>query len=225
MTLLEWLENNRSSLEDGVYKVGINTSIVFRNDEIVKSTCGLCLSTTDKYKVENGVITLIDDSKITLFEWLVDHSKLLENGKYMVDGRGVIFHNNKALSILLNKPLKLTSEIYEFRDGNLYHVLGNDKQLVHSLNKSASDYLEEGAKLLKERGKQYDKSGEERSMEKIVRIFNLQTGQNLSVVEGWYFMQVLKDVRFFQNTEKPHEDSLIDGINYRALMTEEAMRK
>ena len=62
-------------------------------------------------------------------------------------------------------------------------------------------------------------------MEKIVRIFNLQTGQNLSVVEGWYFMQVLKDVRFFQNTEKPHEDSLIDGINYRALMTEEAMRK
>lgn len=160
MTLLEWLENNRSSLVNGVYKTGVNTCVIFRNSEIVKSTCGLCLPTTDRYKVENGVITLIDD-----------------------------------------------------------------EQPMHSLNKSASDYLEEGAKLLKERGKQYDKSGEERSMEKIVKIFNLQTGQNLSVVEGWYFMQVLKDVRFFQDTEKPHEDSLVDGINYRALMTEEAMRK
>lgn len=224
MTLLEWLESNRGSLEDGVYLVGNNNGI-FRNGQYVMYSSGKCQYTTDKYKVEKGVITLIDDCNITLLEWLVNHSKLLENGKYMVDGRGVIFHNNKALSTLLNKPLKITNEIYEFRDGNLYHVLGNDKQLVHSLNKSASDYLEEGAKLLKERGKQYDKSGEERSMEKIVRIFNLQTGQNLSVVEGWYFMQVLKDVRFFQNTEKPHEDSLVDGINYRALMTEEAMRK
>lgn len=171
MTLLEWLENNRSSLEDGVYDVRAG-GVVYRSGCMASSELSVN-HTSEKYKVENGVITLID----------------------------------------------------EFRDGNLYHVLGNDKQLVHSLNKSASDYLEEGAKLLKERGKQYDKSGEERSMEKIVRIFNLQTGQNLSVVEGWYFMQVLKDVRFFQNTEKPHEDSLVDGINYRALMTEEAMRK
>lgn len=224
MTLLEWLENNRGSLVEGVYSVD-NTGGIFCDDRYVKYSCGQCESSTDRYKVENGVITLIDDSKITLLEWLVNNFESLENGKYIVDGRGVIFHNNKALLILLNKPLNITNEVYEFCDGNLYHVLGNDKQLVHSLNKSASDYLEEGAKLLKERGKQYDKSSEERSMEKIVRIFNLQTGQNLSVVEGWYFMQVLKDVRFFQNTEKPHEDSLVDGINYRALMTEEAMRK
>lgn len=224
MTLLEWLESNRGSLEDGVYLVGNNNGI-FRNGQYVKYSSGKCQYTTDKYKVEKGVITLIDDCNITLLEWLVNHSKLLENGEYMVDGRGVIFHNNKALSTLLNKPLKITNEIYEFRDGNLYHVLGNDKQLVHFLNKSASDYLEEGAKLLKERGKQYDKQSEERSMEKIVNIFNAMTGKELTTVEGWYYMQVLKDVRFFQNTEKPHEDSLVDGINYRALMTEEAMRK
>ena len=222
MTLLEWLESNSGSLEDGVYLVGNNNGI-FRNGQYVKYSSGKCQYTTDKYKVENGVITLIDDSKIILYEWLVNNFESLENGKYIVDGRGVIFHNNKALH--QKQSVFKTNEIYEFRDGNLYDVSGNDKQLVHSLNKSASDYLEEGAKLLKERGKQYDKSGEERSMEKVVKIFNLQTGQNLSVVEGWYFMQVLKDVRFFQNTEKPHEDSLVDGINYRALMTEEAMRK
>ncbi|MFA1583719.1 hypothetical protein [Proteus mirabilis] len=156
-TLLEWLEENRSKLEDGVYECLIGGSVWcgetgFRSVESV-------VDTTDKYKVENGNISLIT-------------------------------------------PYNQVKE-----------------------NKSASDYLEEGAKLLKERGKQYDKSEEERSMEKIVKIFNLQTGQNLSVVEGWYFMQVLKDVRFFQNTGKPHEDSLVDGINYRALMAEEAMRK
>ncbi|QHJ72862.1 hypothetical protein [Proteus phage 2207-N35] len=219
MTLLEWLENNRGKLSNGVYGVfrncvSLNDSALYGNEVEY---------TTDKYKVENGAITLIDDSKIILYEWLVNNFESLENGKYIVDGRGVIFRDNKALH--QKQSVFKTNEIYEFRDGNLYHVLDNDKQLIHSLNKSASEYLEEGVKLLKERGKQYDKSDEERSMEKIVKIFNLQTGQNLSVVEGWYFMQVLKDVRFFQNTEKPHEDSLIDGINYRALMTEEAMRK
>lgn len=139
MTLLEWLENNRGSLEDGIYNIGYNTGGVFCDDRYVKYSCGQCEYTTDKYKVENGVITLIDDSKITLLEWLVNHSKSLENGKYMVDGRGMIFHDNKALSILLNKSLNLTNEVYEFCNGNLYHVLGNDKQLVHSLNKSASE--------------------------------------------------------------------------------------
>ncbi|MCW4574119.1 hypothetical protein OOJ74_08955, partial [Venenivibrio stagnispumantis] len=90
MTLLEWLESNRGSLEDGVYLVGNNNGI-FRNGQYVKYSSGKCQYTTDKYKVEKGVITLIDDCNITLLEWLVNHSKLLENGKDMVDGRVVIF--------------------------------------------------------------------------------------------------------------------------------------
>lgn len=154
-TLLEWLEENRSELEDGIYEYVTGGGVYCQGTVL---SVGVIDYTMDKYMVENGNISLIT-------------------------------------------PYNQVKE-----------------------NKSASDYLEEGAKLLKERGKQYDKSDEERSMEKIVKIFNLQTGQNLSVIEGWYFMQVLKDVRFFQNTEKPHEDSLVDGINYRALMTEEAMK-
>lgn len=134
MTLLEWLENNRGKLSNGVYGVfrsccvSLNYSALYGNHVEY---------TTDEYKVENGAITLIDASKITLYEWLVNHSKSLENGKYIVDGRGVIFRNNKALH--QKQSVFKTNEIYEFRDGNLYHVLGNDKQLVHSLNKSASE--------------------------------------------------------------------------------------
>lgn len=163
MTLLEWLENNRSTLKDGVYEVtGLGN--ICHNDRLINDDG--CEVTNDSYKVENGVIHLLEDI------------------------------SNQIQNVL-------------------------DKRME---TKTASDYLNEAANLLSERGKQYDKSGQERSMEKIVKIFNIQTGRNLTTVEGWYFMQVLKDVRFFQNTEKPHEDSLLDGISYRGLMTEEALK-
>ena len=155
----------------------------------------------------------------TLLEWLEENRSELKDGVYEYMTGGVA---TNGVDYSCNGAINFTFDRYKVENGNISLITPYNQVKE---NKSASDYLEEGAKLLKERGKQYDKSGEERSMEKIVKIFNLQTGQNLSVVEGWYFMQVLKDVRFFQNTEKPHEDSLVDGINYRALMTEEAMRK
>lgn len=78
---------------------------------------------------------------------------------------------------------------------------------------------------LTERGKQYDASGKgaERSMKKIVTAFNAITGKDLTAVEGWAFMQVLKQVRFFSNTSAPHRDSLIDNGAYALLQAEEAL--
>lgn len=166
MTLLEWLENNRSTLKDGVYEVTGLGNICCNG---FKVETGLNFETHPRlsYRVENGVIHLLEDV------------------------------SDQIMDAVLDERVE---------------------------TKSASDYLNEAANLLSERGKQYDKPGQERSMEKIVKIFNIQTGKNLTTVEGWYFMQVLKDVRFFQNTEKPHEDSLLDGISYRGLMTEEALK-
>lgn len=155
----------------------------------------------------------------TLLEWLEENCSKLEDGIYSYATGGCV--SLEGVNVAINVLSMYTPHEYKVENGTISLITPYNQV---KKDKSASEYLEEGAKLLKERGKQYDKSGEERSMEKIVKIFNLQTGQNLSVVEGWYFMQVLKDVRLFQNTEKPHEDSLVDGINYRALMTEEAMR-
>ena len=74
------------------------------------------------------------------------------------------------------------------------------------------------------RGKQYDKDGtKERSMAKTVKAFNAITGQDLTAVQGWAFMQVLKQVRFFSNTTEPHRDSLIDNGAYALLQAEEAL--
>lgn len=58
-TLLEFLEENRSTLKDGVYEVTKFGNI--RRDTYVFDADGLML-TTDKYEVKNGNITLITPS-------------------------------------------------------------------------------------------------------------------------------------------------------------------
>lgn len=89
--------------------------------------------------------------------------------------------------------------------------------------KTPSDYLRQAADTLDERGKQYDASGSERSMEKTVAIFNMLTGNSLTTAEGWQFMKVLKDVRLWSNTTEVHVDSIVDSLGYTALLAEETI--
>lgn len=84
----------------------------------------------------------------------------------------------------------------------------------------ATEFLRKGADLLEERGKQYDQPGGERSMGKTVRAFNTITGRSLSEAEGWLLLQVLKDVRQWQNPDKYHADSAEDCVSYAALKAE-----
>lgn len=86
---------------------------------------------------------------------------------------------------------------------------------------TAPELLNRAAQLLAERGKQYDKSGEERSAAAIVAAFNIITKRDLTPGEGWLFMVLLKAVRFYSNTETPHRDSLEDMIAFVALHAEE----
>lgn len=101
-----------------------------------------------------------------------------------------------------------------------------DLHLSHSFTpveqpSTAPELLNQAAQLLTERGKQYDKSGEERSAAAIVVAFNAITKRDLTPGEGWLFMVLLKAVRFYSNTETPHRDSLEDMIAYAALHAEE----
>lgn len=89
---------------------------------------------------------------------------------------------------------------------------------------TAPEFLHRAATIMEERGKQYDKPGGERSMGKTVAAFNAITGQDLTEEQGWCLMLILKQVRFFSNTEAPHRDSLEDAIAYSALMAEGAMK-
>ena len=85
----------------------------------------------------------------------------------------------------------------------------------------AGDYLCAAAGMIGRRGSEYDPSGQERSMKKIVELFNLKTGHGLTETEGWLFMMTLKEVRF-ATAPRFHADSVIDLIAYAALMAESA---
>lgn len=82
--------------------------------------------------------------------------------------------------------------------------------------KEVYEFLQEGAEILEERGRQYDSNGGEQSMGQTVEMFNICTGHNLKESEGWLLLQFLKDVRQWKK-EDYHEDSAIDCVNYAAL--------
>lgn len=84
----------------------------------------------------------------------------------------------------------------------------------------AQDYLHKAAALMDERGKQYDQPEGERSMGRAVLAFNAITGKDLTEPEGWLLLQVLKDVRQWQNPATFHADSAEDCVAYAALKAE-----
>ena len=95
--------------------------------------------------------------------------------------------------------------------------------MLQSTLKTASNFLEDGVNILSERGKTYDADDQqqERSMAKVVKVFAIITGKELTETEGWEFMACLKQVRAFQK-KGFHEDSWQDFINYAALGAEAA---
>ena len=85
----------------------------------------------------------------------------------------------------------------------------------------AGEILKESIKILAERGKKYDKTGNnsERNMQRIVDMFNAATGHNLSEAQGNIFMVCLKVVR--AETSTCHDnDHYVDGVNYFAMAGE-----
>lgn len=90
--------------------------------------------------------------------------------------------------------------------------------VIQEGGKSSEYFLQRAIDLQKERGKEYD-NGQERSMGKIVEVFNIITGKNISESEGWLFMQILKDVRQWTKPDY-HADSAEDCVSYAALKAE-----
>lgn len=73
---------------------------------------------------------------------------------------------------------------------------------------------------MRDRAAQYDQPQGERSMGRAVTAFNAITGRDLTESEGWLLLQVLKDVRQWQNPSQYHQDSAEDCIAYAALKAE-----
>lgn len=84
----------------------------------------------------------------------------------------------------------------------------------------ATDFLQAAIDVQAQRGRDYDKPEGERSMAATVKAFNAITGRDLPEAEGWLMLQVLKDVRQWQQPGRYHHDSALDGVAYSALKAE-----
>lgn len=89
------------------------------------------------------------------------------------------------------------------------------------MSKTAIDLLEIAAETMKQRGADRDSPDGERTMGKIVQVFNIATGHKLSERDGWLFMVFLKAVRA-ATTPCGKEDDYVDGSAYFSLAGEAA---
>lgn len=85
----------------------------------------------------------------------------------------------------------------------------------------ADDILQEGRKLLVQRGVQRDQPEGERSMPAVIAAFNALTNHQLTEQQGWLLMALVKIKR--SQTGKPDSDHYVDGANYLALAGEAAL--
>lgn len=86
--------------------------------------------------------------------------------------------------------------------------------------KTASTILEKAAGHLSDRAVTYDNPEGERSMGKVVEMFNTLTDNKLTIEQGYHFMALLKAVRSQQGEFKM--DNYEDGAAYFALAGEQA---
>jgi len=87
---------------------------------------------------------------------------------------------------------------------------------------TADGILDEAINTMRERAAQRDVE-QERTMGRIVATFNAMTGHNLTEVEGWKFMVILKMVR--SQTGSYNVDDFVDMAAYIGLTGEAAAPK
>lgn len=126
-TLLEWLEDNRSTLKDGVYGVS-PLGGVYCNDELIISD--VCTLNSYKYEVKNGVITLLTPATP------VNKYNRQCNG-ITIDVYDVLkaFEvTDPALQHLIKKALRTGLRGHKTREQDLQDILDSAKRAVE-LNK------------------------------------------------------------------------------------------
>lgn len=89
---------------------------------------------------------------------------------------------------------------------------------------SAPDILDKAGSHLRDRAGTYDSPEGERSMGKVVAMFNACHGDLITEEQGWHLLELVKHVRYFSAPEY-HADSIEDGAAYAALRGEAGMRR
>lgn len=88
------------------------------------------------------------------------------------------------------------------------------------MTEKSEDILERAAGHLRDRAETYDSGNGERSMGKVVAMFNTLCESQITTEQGWQFMALVKMVRCNQGEYKA--DNYEDGAAYFALSGEQA---
>ena len=90
------------------------------------------------------------------------------------------------------------------------------------MSTTAPQFLNAALAIQTERAAQYDQPEGERSMGKVVAMFNMTKGHPvLTEADGWLLQVLLKVVRGEANG--PHQDSCLDLVSYASLYGEARM--
>ena len=128
-TLLEWLEENRSYLKDGIYEYATGGGVYHRGSVL---DFGCVNYTLDRYKVENGNISLI-----TPYNQVKENKYLRECKGVKIDVYDVIKAFNvtcPALQHLIKKALCTGLRGHKTQEQDLQDILDSAKRAVE-LNK------------------------------------------------------------------------------------------
>lgn len=98
-----------------------------------------------------------------------------------------------------------------------------DKAAAEALSYKAHEVLDAAKEHMEDRADTYDCPEGERSMEKIVLMFNNLVDTDLSEEQGWLFMAIVKMVRSQQGSF--NFDSYEDGAAYFALAGEAGFKE
>lgn len=129
-TLLEWLEENRSKLENGIYSYATGGCVSLEGVNVAINV--LSMYTPHEYKVENGNISLI-----TPYNQVKENKYLRECKGVKIDVYDVIKAFNvtcPALQHLIKKALCTGLRGHKTRDQDLQDILDSAKRAVE-LNK------------------------------------------------------------------------------------------
>lgn len=116
--------------------------------------------------------------------------------------------------------VQLTTGAKLFGDAKNMDWSNVDKWRRPDNRKDAAAILRMAAGLIEQRAEQRDSATGEKSMAKTVEAFNAIYGTQLTEVQGWHFMELLKMVRSAYGIYV--EDDYLDKVAYAALAAEAA---
>lgn len=175
-----------------------------------------------KFKVGDYVVCvdpvddLIKGATYVVREYSLDEGLI---GVNYLDGSYVM---DSASSMFFKRRFVLLSEYVTVKEQEKQQLEYNPRDVAFHKN-TARWWLEKAIDVQKDRASEYDKE-EERSASNVAKIFNILRDKDLTEADVFLILQILKQVRYCQNFDNPHQDSLLDNVSYASLFAEAAMR-